>query len=130
MLLAKRQTWRRHPKAVELLEFVRIRKRLERCSELLGRDEVEVLDVVSVLSVRVSSAWTFCYRGETIPSNTFCINTRFIRNIKNAVVNTSFVKSFAYLIPNKLGHLSFLLEEKFEDIMIQIIGGIETIVYT
>jgi hypothetical protein len=126
-LLTNRNTRLRSNQTIELSKLVRIGERLERGTELLSRDKVEVLNVVCVDSVGLGPTRTLCDSSKTVPSNASSIDTGNIRNVENAVVYTSLIKTFSDLIPNKCGHGSSFLEEKIENIMVEVFSGIKSI---
>jgi hypothetical protein len=93
---------------VTYIEFGRAGISLDRCAELLGSDEVQILDVVRVNSGRLCTRGGLRYGDKSVPSNTLGISAVLL-NIENAMVNASFVKSLTSLVPNKFRHKLVLL---------------------
>src|SRR5690606_37928621 len=94
---------------IALAELLRIRERLDRAAELLGRDQVQVLDVVRVLRVGLSAGRSLGDGGESVPGETGRVGSRSIRKVEDTVVDTGLIEALADLVPNELGHDLLLL---------------------
>ena len=127
-LLTDHHTCLRSRNAIELVELLRISKRLECRTELLSRNQAQILAVVGILSTRLSAGRRLGDTNETIPGNTIVVETRnSIRNIKNAAISTSLIELLTRLIPSKGCHCILLLEEKIVYVMIEFVGCIKSI---
>ena len=85
-------------------ELLRVRERLDRTTELLNGDQVQVDQVVRVLLVRLSPRGRLSHGGEAIPGHTRRVLTIRIANVEHAVVDTGLEEPLADRIPGKGSH--------------------------
>src|SRR5690606_35585020 len=97
-LLTDRHTSHRSRRATALSELVRVGERLDRPAELLGRDEVEVLDVVRVLRVGLGARRRLGDGRQTVPSNTRRVSTVRVPQVEDPAVDAGLVVPLTDLI--------------------------------
>ena len=91
-------------RAVAGSELIRVRERLDRTTELLNGDQVQVDQVVRVLLVGLSTRGRLSHGGEAIPSHTRRVLTIRIANEEHTMVDTSLEETLADRIPSKGSH--------------------------
>lgn len=129
-LLPDGHTRSRNGRTVALHELVGIGERLDRAAELLGRDEVEILDVVGVLRIGIRPTRRLGHRGQPVPRHAGVIDAGDgVGEIQDAAIDTGFEKPLADLVPLKGCHsLMFpFSEEKGEDPVVKVVGRKETV---
>src|SRR5690606_10551643 len=90
--------------AVALSELLGVGEGLDRRAELLGGDEVEVLDVVRILRVRLGAGGRLGDGNKPVPSHTRVVVAGLIAKVEDAVVDTGLVESLANLVPSDSSH--------------------------
>lgn len=114
---------------VALSEGLRVGEGFDGGTELLRRDEVQVLDVVRVLRIGLSTRGRLGDNGEAVPSMTLGVNAGVVWDVQNTVIDASLVETLANLVPRNCNHVSFLLEVQCEYIVIEVVCGEEPIVF-
>ena len=89
-------------RTITLGKLIGVSISLNGATELLGRNQVQILNVIGINSSRFSTTRTLGNSGQTVPSNALRILAGIIEKVKHTPVNTSFVKFLTSLVPNKL----------------------------
>src|SRR5690606_146752 len=105
-------------RTVTLRELVGVGEGLDGCTELFSREEVEVLNVVSILRRSLSTRRRLGNGRQTIPNHTLRVGSRAAGRVENAVVDTSLVTALTSLVPFK--H-ELLLKVKVVNIVVKIV---------
>src|SRR5690606_36275128 len=111
-LLTHRDTGDRRGRTIARGERVRISEGLDGTVELLGRDQVQVLDVVRVLRVRLRTGRRLGDGRKTVPSVSCVVDTLRVGQVEDASVDAGLIETLADLVPNELGHDILLLMVK------------------
>ena len=77
---------------------------LDSSAELLVRNQVDILDVVSINRGSLGPGRTLGNGSQTIPCDALVINAAGLHRIENAMVTAGFVQALASFIPNDFGH--------------------------
>src|SRR5690606_29911383 len=103
-LLTHSHTRNGRSRTITLLELHRICEGLDRTTELLKGDQVEVGNIVSILLVALSARGRLGDGGETIPRNTRRICTEAVSLVEDAVIHTRFIQALTSDVPLDSSH--------------------------
>ena len=88
-LLTSIETGKKGNRTIALCEFIRIRVRFNRTTELFERTQLKILDVVRVNIGSFRTGRSLRNGGQTIPRNTGTISTILVNEVKDAMVYAS-----------------------------------------
>ena len=98
-LLADGHAFSNRSGAVAFCECIGISVSLNGCTKILGRHQVQVLNIVGVQRSSFSARRAFRNRDQTIPSITLVVNTGSILTIQNTILNAGFKQMLTSGIP-------------------------------
>ena len=102
-LLSDRDARLRRCGAVVLAPLRRVRERLDGRTELFGGHEVQVLDVVRVLSGRLGTGRRLGDGNKSVPSNTRVVDA-VVRRVQDTTIDASLIETLAGVVPGQNGH--------------------------
>ena len=94
-------------RTIALRKLLGISIGFDRAAKVLGRHQVQILDVICIQRSSLGTRGRFSNSGQTVPSNALGIYA-VSRNVQNTMIYASFIQTLTSLIPNNFRH-SFIL---------------------